>query len=140
MTVTPNFNFDGKCGEAIKLYQQAFGAQIDCLLHYRDANREDFTKELSEEQQGYIYHAELYIGDQRIMMADNLDIPFRPSPALSLTVTMNTKEEVMAAFEVLRDGGEIIYPPHSTTYSACTTNVFDRFGFRWCIMTEQTGH
>lgn len=32
MTITPNFNFDGKCGEAISLYQQAFGAKVDCLL------------------------------------------------------------------------------------------------------------
>ena len=29
MTITPNFNFDGKCGEAISLYQQAFGAKVD---------------------------------------------------------------------------------------------------------------
>ena len=75
-----------------------------------------------------------------IMMADNLDIPFRPSTALSLTVTMSRKEEVLAAFEVLENGGEVIYPPHSTTYSSCTTNVIDRFGFRWVIMTEQTEH
>ena len=34
-----------------------------------------------------------------IMMADNLDIPFRPSTALSLTVTMSRKEDVLAAFE-----------------------------------------
>ena len=69
------------------------------------------------------------------MMADNLDILFRPSTALSLTVTMSRKEEVLAAFEVLEDGGEVIYPPHSTTYSSCTTNVIDRFGFRW-VMTR----
>ena len=123
MTITPNFNFDGKCGEAISLYQQAFGAKVDCLLHYRDADQSDFKRELSEEQKDYVYHAELYIDGQRIMMADNLDIPFRPSTALSLTVTMSRKEEVLAAFEVLEDGGEVIYPPHSTTYSSCTTNV-----------------
>lgn len=129
MTITPNFNFDGKCGEAISLYQQAFGAKVDCLLHYRDADQSDFKRELSEEQKGYVYHAELHIGGQRIMMADNLDILFRPSTALSLTVTMSRKEEVLAAFEVLENGGEVIYPPHSTTYSSCTTNVIDRFGF-----------
>lgn len=140
MTITPNFNFDGKCGEAISLYQQAFGAKVDYLLHYRDADQSDFKRELSEEQKDYVYHAELYIDGQRIMMADNLDILFRPSTALSLTVTMSRKEEVLAAFEVLEDGGEVIYPPHSTTYSSCTTNVIDRFGFRWVIMTKQTEH
>lgn len=106
----------------------------------RDADQSDFKRELSEEQKDYVYHAELYIDGQRIMMADNLDILFRPSTALSLTVTMSRKEEVLAAFEVLEDGGEVIYPPHSTTYSSCTTNVIDRFGFRWVIMTKQTEH
>ena len=43
MTITPNFNFDGKCGEAISLYQQAFGAKVDCLLHYRDADQSDLS-------------------------------------------------------------------------------------------------
>ena len=71
---------------------------MDCLLHYRDADQSDFKRELSEEQKDYVYHAELYIDGQRIMMADNLDILFRPSTALSLTVTMSRKEEVLAAF------------------------------------------
>ena len=61
-TITPNFNFDGKCGEAITPYQQAFGAKVDCLLHYRDADQSDFKRELSEEQKDYVYHAELHIG------------------------------------------------------------------------------
>ena len=55
-------------------------------------------------------------------------------------VIVGRKEDVLAVFEVLEDGGEVIYPPHSTTYSSCTTNVIDRFGFRWVIMTEQTEH
>ena len=120
------------------LYQQAFGAKVDCLLHYRDADQSDLKRELSEEQKGYVYHAEIYIGGQRIMMADNLDIPFRRSTALSLIVTMGRKEDVLAVFEVLGVEGEVIYPPHSTIYSSCTINVLDRFGFRWVIMTEQT--
>ena len=69
--ITPNFNFDGKCEEAIYLYQKAFEAEINCLLRYSDAKWEDFHRELSEEQKEYIYHAELLIGNQRIMVEDN---------------------------------------------------------------------
>lgn len=91
----------------------------------------DFRKDLCKEQQRYVYHAELYIGGQRTMMANNL----LASPALSLTVAMDTKEKAMVAFEVLRDGGEIIFPPHSTTYSSCTANALGRFVSWWTIMT-----
>lgn len=136
--ITPNFNFAGQCFEAIKLYQEAFNAEIGCLLRNCDATWEDFHKDLSEEEKEYVYHAEIFIGKQRIMMCDNLDIPFKPSVSLSLTVTMDTKEEVIHAFEVMKEGCEIIYPIHSTAYSSCFVSFIDKFGFRWVIMTEQT--
>ena len=138
MAVVPNFHFGGKCKEAIDLYKKAFGAETLCMLLYRDAKTEDYDKPLTDEQKNCVYHAEILIGEQRIMMADNIDMPFAPSTSLFLTMTMDTKEDVMRAFNVLKDGCQIIHPPHSTTYSSCTVNLIDKFGFRWVIMTEQT--
>lgn len=136
--ITPNMHFNGKCEQAIRLYEQAFNAKVECMLRYSDARHEDFNKALTKEQSNYIYHAEIYIGNQRIMLADIMDIDLQPSHALSLTVTQETKEDVLKAFDALKDGGEVIYPPHGTTYSSCTCSLVDKFGFRWVIMTEQT--
>lgn len=136
--ITPNFNFAGRCAEAIELYKKAFDAKIGCLLRYSDADKSDWDKELTQEQQAYIYHAELFIGGQRLMMCDNMDVDFRKSTALSLTVTFDTKEEVKRAYEVLREGSETIYEMKSTTYSSCEVVFIDKFGFRWGLMTEQT--
>ena len=136
--VIPNFNFAGQCEEAIRLYQQAFRAEILYLMRYADANPEDFHRELTEAQKQFVYHAELVVDGQRIMMADHLDLPFDPGTSLFLTVTRNTKEEVLQAFELMREGCTMIYPPRSTTYSSCIVVFVDRFGFRWGIMTEQT--
>ena len=83
MAVVPNFLFNGKCREAIELYREAFGAKIDCLLQYKDARIEDYDRPLTDEQKNYVYHAEIHIGKQRIMMADNLDLPFAPRPLYS---------------------------------------------------------
>ena len=138
MSIVPNFLFGGHCRDAIDLYKTAFGAEIACLLFYKDAKSEDYNKPLIEKQKNFVYHAEIIIGNQRIMMADNIDIPFAPGTALFLTVTMDTKEDVMKAFNVMKDGCTIIAPPHSTTYSSCTVNFIDKYGFRWVIMTEQT--
>ncbi len=136
--VTPNFNFAGQCAEAIALYQKAFGARVGCLLRYSDANSADWEKPLTPQQADYVYHAELYIGGQRIMMCDNMDVTFQKSTALSLVVTFDNKEQVMQAYELLREGSETIYPMKSTTYSSCFVSFVDRFGFRWGLMTEQT--
>lgn len=136
--ITPNFNFAGQCEDAITLYQKAFDAEIACLLRYSDANKADWDRKLTLEQEKYVYHAELFIGGQRVMMCDNLDVEFRKSTALSLVVTFDTKEEVEQAYEILCEGSETIYPMHSTTYSSCFVSFIDRFGFRWGLMTEQT--
>lgn len=136
--LTPNFNFNGRCEEALTLYQKAFNGKIGCLLRYSDADKRDWNKELTEEQAKYIYHSELFIGNQRIMMCDNMDVDLVKSTSLSLTITFETKEEVISAYDVLKEGSTTIYPVHSTTYSSCIVVFIDKFGFRWGLMTEQT--
>ena len=136
--LTPNFNFNGRCEEAITLYQKAFDAKIGCLLRYSDADKNDWDRELTTEQAKFIYHSELLIGTQRIMMCDNMDVDLVKSTSLSLTVSFDTKEEVVKAYEVLKEGSTTIYPIHSTTYSSCMVTFIDKFGFCWGLMTEQT--
>lgn len=136
MLLTPNFNFAGHCEEAMALYQQAFNARVDFVLRYRDADPADHPAPSTPEQANYIYHAEMHIASQRIMLCDNLDIPFQTSLALSLTVTFDTADEVRRAFDILAPGGQIIYPLQSTTYSSQFGVLIDRFGFRWGLMTE----
>ncbi len=136
--ITPNFNFNGHCEEALLLYQKAFHATVSCLLRYSDADPRDFDTPLTEEQANYIYHAELLIGNQRIMMCDNMTVDLTKSTSLSLTVTFDTSDEVKRAYDILKDGSTTIYPMHSTTYSSCEVVFIDQFGFRWGLMTEQT--
>lgn len=83
------------------------------------------------------------IGGQRVMLADELSsetgVPARTEPVDDhfLTLIYNNAEDVKAAFSALVEGGgRLIFPLHSTTYCECSGNAFDRFGFRWGIMTE----
>ena len=41
------------------------------------------------------------------------------------------------AFDIMKEGGQIVYPPQQTPYSSCFLRLVDRFGFSWVIMTEQ---
>lgn len=136
--IVPTLNFGGQCEEALRLYEKAFRAEVLCLLRYEDGNKEDYHWKLSEEQKKYIYHAELLVGKQRIMMCDNIDVPFQTSMGTFLTVSFETKEEVEAAYEVMKEGSQTIYEIGSTTYSSCRVVFVDKYGFRWGLMTEQT--
>ncbi len=91
---------------------------------------------LTEEQKNWIYHGELTFGDQRIIMSDHVDMHFETCYTNFLTVMMDTKEQVTAAWEAMKEGSTVIYPLQSTFYSSARVAFADRFGIRWEIMTE----
>ena len=138
MKITPTLNFGGQCREAIHLYAKAFGGQIACLISYRDANDPAYMPLLTEEQKDWIYHAELALGDKRIIMSDHTDLEFGVCYSNFLTMMYDTKEQVQHAYGIMKEGSTTIYPMEATPYSSCRVVFVDRFGIRWGIMTEQT--
>lgn len=138
MIITPTLNFGGNCREAIQMYEKAFGGKTSCLITYRDANDPAYNSLLKEDQKDYIYHGELLIGEQRIIMSDHVDIEFTTCYSNFLTVMYDTKEEVQKAYEIMKEDSKTIYPMEATQYSSCRVVFVDKFGIRWGIMTEQT--
>ena len=138
MKITPTLNFDGNCREAIQLYEKAFGGKITCLITYREANDPAYMPLLREDQKEYIYHSELVLGGQRIIMSDHVDIKFTVCYSNFLTVMYDTKEEVQRVYEIMKEGSTTLYQMEATPYSSCRVAFVDRFGIRWGIMTEQT--
>lgn len=137
LLVTPNFNFNGCCEEALALYGKAFGSQPDFVMRYSDADPADWGSPLTEQQKRMVYHAEMKIGGQRIFLADIIGQAMPAGPALSLTVTFDDAAEVKAAYAILVEGGSVLFPLKSTTYSSCAVNIIDRFGIRWGLFTER---
>ncbi len=138
MKITPTLNFGGQCREAIHAYEKAFGGKITCLITYGEANDPAYMPLLKDNEKDYIYHSELMLGTQRIIMSDHVDIAFQTCYSNFLTIMYDTKEEVQSAYEVLKEGSQTIYPMEATPYSSCRVVFVDRFGIRWGIMTEQT--
>lgn len=123
----------------IHLYAEAFGEQITRLISYRDANDPAYMPQLTEAQMDWIYHAELMLDGQRIIMSDHADIEFQTCYSNFLTIMYDTKEEVRQAYAVLQEGSTTIYPMAATPYSSCRVVFVDRFGIRWGLMTEHSG-
>ncbi|MGF7146142.1 PhnB protein [Anaerotaenia torta] len=134
--VTPNFHFPGNCKQAIELYKVAFGAEIKILLCNSDANPEDCISD--DGDNNLVYHAEIIIGNQRIMMTDDTGNAAPEGNTVSLVLTFETADEVKAAYEIVSRGCKIIHPMQSTSYSSCFVSLIDKFGMRWELMTEQT--
>ena len=138
MRIVPTLNFAGQCREAIQLYEKAFDGKITYMISYRDANDPAYHAHLKEDQLDWIYHAELSLNDQRIIMCDHTDIVFNVCYQNFLTIMYDTKEEVQRAYSVMKEGSTTIYPMEATPYSPCRVVFVDKFSIRWGIMTEQT--
>ena len=138
MQIVPTLNFGGSCREAIQLYARAFHGKISCMITYREANDPAYNPLLQEHQKDYIYHSELVLGGQRIIMSDHVDIEIQTCYSNFLTIMYDTKEEVQRAYEIMKAGSKTIYPLEATPYSSCRVVFVDKFGIRWGIMTEQT--
>lgn len=138
MQIVPTLNFGGNCREAIQLYEKAFNGKISCMITYGEANDPDWNPLLQENQKEYIYHSELVLSNQKIIMSDHVDIEFQTCYSNFLTIMYDTKEEVQRAYEIMKDGSKTIYQLGATPYSSCRVAFVDKFGIRWGIMTEQT--
>jgi PhnB protein len=136
--VTPCINFAGQCEEAVALYERAFGAITKFVMRYSDADRRDWDRPLTDDQKKMVYHAEMFVGSQRIMLADIIEFDLSKGTSVFLTVTFEDAASVKRAYEVLKEGSTIVYPMVSTTYSSCFASLIDKFGVRWALMTEQT--
>ena len=131
MQIVPTLNFGGSCREAIHMYERAFHGKISCLITYGEANDPAYNPLLKEDQKEYIYHSELILGEQKIIMSDHVDIEFQTCYSNFLTIMFDTVEEVRQAYEIMKEGSKTIYPLEATSYSACRVVFVDKFGIRW---------
>jgi len=142
--VEPIMIFAGQANEAITLYVKAFGAVVKEKILASDANPKDW--QATEEDKDLVYHAQIKIGRQVIMIADNADAVREGvvktsgnSFLIDLVVQFNTDEELNTAYKVLSDGGTVTSPLMSQTYCSLTCALIDKFGGRWQLMSGYKG-
>jgi PhnB protein len=114
-----------ECAKAMDFYAAAFGARE--VMAFRNA-------------QGKVQHAEMQIGDSRIMMADESpeNQAFSPtryggSPISLLFYTEDTDGMYTRA---LRAGAKSLREPADQPYGDRVGGIEDPFGYRWWIATH----
>ena len=120
-SVTPYLTFKN-ADAAIKFYQHAFGAKEKLRLSTPD---------------GRVAHAEIEIGDSRVMLADENPAYGNKSPETlggSPTAFMFYVEDVDAAFEqALKAGATVKRPVTDQFYGDRVGTLVDPFGYQWSI-------
>lgn len=135
MKIIPMIYFNGQCDEAIELYKKAFNCKVKTLLHYSDAVNFGWEQP-KPELDGRVYHSEIMFGDQEVRFCDNSIENAELSQKTVHVVGFDTAEEVETAFEILRDGGEVIKPLSRPPYLVITGTVRDKFGIQWQLLCD----
>ena len=109
----------GSC-EAVELYQRAFNAKL--VSEYKNDD-------------GSYLHAELDVFGQILAISETGEDELITGNTMQFCFHFgeSEKEKVEKAFEILKEGAQILFPLGPSFYSSCMTDLIDKFGVRWCI-------
>lgn len=130
MQIVPTLNFGGNCREAIHMYEKAFNGKINCLITYGEANDPEYNSLLKENPKEYIYHSDLVLNNQRIIMSDHVDIEFQTCYSNFLTIMFDTeRRKFNRHMKFMKEGSKTILQMEATPYSSCRVVFVVNLGF-----------
>jgi PhnB protein len=111
----------GSC-KAAQFYQEAFDAKL--VIEYKNDD-------------GSYMHAELDAFGQILAISEAADEKVSGNTMqFCFHFEESEIEKVKHAYEVLKDGAEILCPLGECSYSKCMFALIDKFGVSWCLFTE----
>jgi PhnB protein len=84
-----------------------------------------------------VLHAELKIGESRVMASDAENSGTTEFKGIALALTVGNDAEARSRFDTLADGGAVAVPLMPTPFSSSFGMVADRFGILWMISVGQ---
>jgi len=134
MQVQPYLNFNGRCEEAIDFYKQAVGAEVEMLMHWKDAPDPSMCSDANRDK---IMHSAVHIGEPVIFASDGRCEGNPKFDGITLTLSAADEAEANRAFEALGEGGQVTMPQTKTFFSPSFGMLTDKFGVGWMVIVMQ---
>jgi len=134
MNVQPYLSFEGRAQEAIDFYKSSIGAQVDMIMHFRDAPPE---AQMSPESKDKIMHAAFRVGDTQIMASDGQCSGKASFSGIALTLNATSNAEAEKLFNALAKGGKVNMPMSETFFANRFGMVADKFGVGWMVINPK---
>jgi PhnB protein len=133
MKLTTYVNFQGRCAEAFRYYEQHLGAKIQMMMtHGQSPQPSPLSTGVLKET---ILHARIAIGGTELAGAD---IPnAEPMRSAYLTLNTDSDSEAERVFSALSAGGQVLMPMQETFFASRFGQVRDAFGINWMILRER---
>ena len=134
MHINPYLNFDGRCEEAIKVYEGVLGAKLLFKMTWGEG---PMAADLPAEAHKLIMHATLAVGDGQLMCADSPPGGYEKPTGLYLALHVKDTAEGERIFKALSEKGTVTMPYQQTFWSPGFGMCVDQFGIPWMVNCEQ---
>jgi len=125
--IEPYLNFNGNCAEAMKLYHQLLGGELQLKTH-RDGPTAEHTP---ADQLDHVLHARLEVDGAVIMASDAPPQYYQKPGGNYVSLTLDDPAEIDRIYNALRDGATVQMEVQETFWSRRFGMLIDRFGTPW---------
>jgi PhnB protein len=130
MKVTTYLNFDGTCAEAFQFYEKELGGKILFSMKFDESPDPNIPADMT----GRLLHAEIQIGESRIMASDTPPGRAQPMRSAYLALNVDSDADAERIFNVLTNPGEVLMPMQETFFAHRFGMARDRFNVLWMIL------
>lgn len=135
MKISPYISFNGTCTEAVAFYEKAFNVQA-IIVRYSDAPP-DAGYQTPEEAKNLVMHAQFELCGETVMLCDMPpEFPAKADGNIAIMLEFDDADTAKAAFDALKEGGEVDMELQETFWSKCFGSLTDKFGIAWNISIE----
>ncbi len=138
MAINPYINFPGNCREAIEFYAKVFNTEPRGTMTFGQGPS-DPAHPMPEAAKNLIMHSEIEVGGSTLMFSDTFPgMPLTVGNNISLTLVSKDRDELVRAFNGLKEGGRVNMDLQQTFWTPLYGMVTDKFGLPW-QMSLDTG-
>lgn len=134
--IAPTIHFKDNCLQAIEFYEKVFEVS-DKQIYFRNEAPDNLGISKSEKTKDLVMHSGMNICGTYVNMCDTLEEVMHGNQII-LNVYMSSNEDVINAYQKLKQGGEIIVKVGPQFFSPMYASVKDRFGVQWQLMSQES--
>ena len=134
--ITPNLWFNGNAKEAADFYLSVFSGAKETATLYYPKSKEEGLADFQLNMAGKVLTIDFVIMGFRFV-AINAGPEFIPNPSVSFFITLNTKEEIDAVWNKLKNGGKELMALAKYPFSEYYGWVQDKYNVSWQLILNR---
>ncbi|MBS1911343.1 MAG: VOC family protein [Bacteroidetes bacterium] len=134
MQVHAYLNFDGRCEEAFKFYEQLLGGKINAMMKHAGTPAE---AHIAPEWADKILHANMTVGDTLLMASDAPPGHYQKPAGFAVSLQVTDPAEADRVFAALAENGTVSMPIQQTFWAVRFGMLTDQYGIPWMINCDQ---